>query len=86
MVLSGFISAILSLYFCRSLQGKPEWEHLDVNTGKEKLVTSREWKGTEKVTLCVGGRNTEKLLVLDFQGQKVLLCHVGSIMLATGLW
>lgn len=86
MVLSGFISAVLGLYFCRSLQREPEWEHLDVNTGKEKLVISREWEGTKKVTLCDGRRNSEKLLVLGFQGQKVLLCHMGNIMLATGLW
>ena len=67
MVLSGFISAILGSYFCRrSLQGKPAWKHLAVNTGKEKLVVSREWKGTVKLKLHGGGRNTERFLVLGF--------------------
>lgn len=37
--MSGFVSAILGLYFCkRSLQGKPAWRRLAVNTGKEKLL------------------------------------------------
>lgn len=45
MVLSGFISAILDLYFCRrSLQRKPARKHLAVNTGKEKLVVSKSEK------------------------------------------
>lgn len=67
MILSGFISAILGLYFCRrSLQGKAAWKHLAVNTGKEKLVVGREWKGTEKVKLRGGGRNTERFLVIGF--------------------
>lgn len=39
MLLSGFISAKLGVYFCRrSLQGKPAWRHLAVNTGRENLV------------------------------------------------
>lgn len=67
MVLSGFISAILGLYFCRrSLQGKAAWKHLAVKSGKEKLVVSREWKGTEKVEPCGGGRNRERFLVIGF--------------------
>lgn len=67
MVLSGFLSAILGLYFCRrSLQRKLAWKHLAVNTSKERLVVTREWKGTKKVKLHCGGRNTEIFSVLGF--------------------
>lgn len=80
------ISAMLSLYFSIALHVKPAWKHLTVNTDKEKLVVSREWKGAKEVKIRGGGKNTKSFLVIGFEGQKSLLGHLGTVKKNTSMW